>query len=415
MRSGFERPRDAVATTGRCTITLANSDRRFSPGNALSPLAGKLLPGRPVRVLAVDGSETVPLFYGFITRIAPGAGAQGSTCAITCVDGLAVLAQTRVGVPHEESKLVAAAIQELVGAAYSPPAFQVADNGDGLTHYGRHWLPEHTTTRDALWDVCRAVYGRFWIARDGSVRAWSRREQQVPAAGPALVIGDYWERVLSIRPANLIGYWPLWETQGVTVTDQGENGLDGTATGVAWGQPGIGDGLTAPRFDGAGDAIDLSSPALGAAFDGDEGTLLLWLKPAHAALWGDGVTRYALDIRVDGNNRVSCHVDGSGYLRVARVAGGVARDCSLLMTGVGDGWQCVMATWSRQADALKLYRNGTPAGSPASGLLAFAGAPGVAVIGADSMLAQGWYGCIGHVALWNVALDEREIAMLGVV
>jgi hypothetical protein len=64
---------------------------------------------------------------------------------------------------------------------------QVADNGDRLAHYGRQWLPEHTTTLDALRDICRAVYGRFWAGRDGTLSFWSRRQQQDASVSAALL------------------------------------------------------------------------------------------------------------------------------------------------------------------------------------------------------------------------------------
>ena len=187
VRSGFERAGAPVAAVGRCAITLRNHDRRYSPGNAAGPLYGQLLPRRPVRVRASDGAQSWTLFRGYIERIVPDAGAQGrGLCEIVCVDGLALPARQRIGVAHAESKSVAEAVGELVGAVYTPPATSYQDNGDALTHYGRAWQPERTTALDALRDVCRAVYGRFFLARDGTATYWARDSLQ-DAAAPAVL------------------------------------------------------------------------------------------------------------------------------------------------------------------------------------------------------------------------------------
>ncbi len=185
--AGFAAAHDAVAAPGECLIVLDNRDRRYSPGNTASPLAGKLGPGRAVRVLAHEGAQTWTLFRGTIARLAPEAGAWPGAVTLTAADCLAPLTRARVSVPHAETVSVAEAVSALVSTVSTPLALQVTDNGDCLTHYGRHWLPEHTTVLEALRDICHAVYGRFWAGRDGTLTYWSRRELQDPSASAALV------------------------------------------------------------------------------------------------------------------------------------------------------------------------------------------------------------------------------------
>ena len=185
--SGFAAAHDPVAAPGEGQIVLDNRDRRYSPGNPASPLAGKLAPGRALRVLARNGAQTWTLFRGTLARIVPETGAYASTVTLVAADWLAPLARARVSVPHAESVAVADAVTALIAAACTPPALQVADNGDRLAHYGRQWLPEHTTTLEALCDICRAVYGRFWAGRDGTLIFWSRRQQQDPSVSAALL------------------------------------------------------------------------------------------------------------------------------------------------------------------------------------------------------------------------------------
>lgn len=191
VRSGFAEPGDAVAAVGRCTITLDNTARRFSPGNTAGALYGKLLPRRAVRVRAISGAQSWTLFRGFIERIAPDGGAwSAGKVQIDCVDALALLARQRISVAHADSKTVSTAVAEIVSAVYTPHATAYSDNGDDLDHYGRAWQPEHTTALAALRDVAGAVYGRFYVARNGTPTFVTRTQLQNPAAAAVLALGD---------------------------------------------------------------------------------------------------------------------------------------------------------------------------------------------------------------------------------
>lgn len=53
-----------VASVGKCTIVLGNTDRRFSPDYASGPHYGKLLPNLPVRVDFLDNGTTRTVFRG---------------------------------------------------------------------------------------------------------------------------------------------------------------------------------------------------------------------------------------------------------------------------------------------------------------------------------------------------------------
>lgn len=190
-RSGFAAAGDPVAEVGRCTITLDNTTRRFSPGNASGALYGKLLPRRVVRVQAISGAETWTLFRGFIERLEPDSGLRGAGAVrLACVDAIALLARQRLSVEHAESKTVSAAVAEIVSAVYTPPGTAYRDNGDSLNHYGYAWQPEHTTALDALRDVADAVYGRFFVARDGTPTFATRDQLQNPTTTVAATFGD---------------------------------------------------------------------------------------------------------------------------------------------------------------------------------------------------------------------------------
>ena len=192
IRSGFDRARDSVAGVGACELVLENSSGRFSPGNTGGALYGHLLPRKEVRVQASDGANTWTIFRGWIDALKPAAGEYGDlTCTLECVDGLAMLAQQSVSVAHEDTKAVDEAVAAVVSAAYTPLATSYSDNGDELEHYGQAWKPEHTTARDALKQICDAVWGRFFITRSGTATYWSREDRQDPSGSAQLTLSDH--------------------------------------------------------------------------------------------------------------------------------------------------------------------------------------------------------------------------------
>ncbi|MBN1200611.1 MAG: hypothetical protein JXJ20_02025 [Anaerolineae bacterium] len=188
---GFAQPGDPVAAVGRCRLVLDNSDQRFSPGCSGGDLYGDLLPRRKVFVRETGGAENAQLFSGWIERIVPGAGGLGRReVVIECVDGIALLAGARVDVAHEDSKDVDAALTALANLAYSV-GHDFTDNGDALEHYGRTWTPEHTTVVQAVGEVCRAVYGRFFIAGNGVMIYRARGDFQDASASAALALNNH--------------------------------------------------------------------------------------------------------------------------------------------------------------------------------------------------------------------------------
>jgi hypothetical protein len=417
--SGFERPGDFVAAVGRCALTFDNTDRRFSPGNTGGALYGSLNPRREVRVKASDGVTTWTLFRGYIERILPDAGEwAGGECVIECVDAIALLARQAVGVAHEDSKAVDEAVAAVVASAYTPPASSYSDNGDSLSHYGRGWNPEDTTALQALREIAEAVYGRFYIARDGTAAYISRDDRQDSSAPVALALGAYHERALATQPARLIAYWRLNESAGTVVEDSSDANHDGTATGVTWGQGGIGDGYPAAGFDGVNDVINVYSAGLAGAFDGSAGTLMAWFKVGVGA-WTDGASRILVEFEADADNyvRLSKLNTPTNTLRWRYRAGGTTK--SVDKSGVSDsGWLCVALTWDKSANQMNAYFNGAQEGATQTGLGTWAGslASTASVIGAISTAAANpWHGDVAHVAIWDVALSASEIAALGAV
>ena len=219
----------------------------------------------------------------------------------------------------------------------------------------------------------------------------------------------YFAKVLSTRPT---AYWPLSETSGAVANDISGNGYHGAYTGVDLAQPGIGDGRTAPYFDGANDYTNVYSAGLAAAFNGAEGTLLVWARVADAGVWTDGASRYMMNLYVNASNRIHIVKSSSNNL-VAMLyrANGTSQQHSFSAFTLS--WLALALTWSAADDEVCGYANGVAAGVPLSGLGAWAGvlSASTTVIGAYSTTPTGVYlGWLGHAALWNRALTPTEVA-----
>lgn len=110
-------PRNRVAAVGKCTITLNNLSKTYSPGNTGGSLYGKLLPNVPVQVQITDGVTTWDKFTGFIETIKPDAGSKGTRrCVITCVDRMALYQRHLLSMFLQES-VKAPNLLDLIDAA----------------------------------------------------------------------------------------------------------------------------------------------------------------------------------------------------------------------------------------------------------------------------------------------------------
>ena len=68
--------------SGTLYATINNESADYSTFNTSSPLAGNLVPGRPVKLTGNDGSTTRTLWQGFLDSIQPIPSATGANLAI---------------------------------------------------------------------------------------------------------------------------------------------------------------------------------------------------------------------------------------------------------------------------------------------------------------------------------------------
>ncbi len=229
----------------------------------------------------------------------------------------------------------------------------------------------------------------------------------------------YSQKVLTIQPADLIGYWQMAEPSGGVAVDSSSQGNDGAYSGVTLGQPGIGDGKTSALFNGSTSENNIYSAGLNGDFNGAEGTVMLWLKVSGVGVWMDGIIRDLLHVGVNTNEDYILFRKHGNNNRIDFTREGNNVTDSRVKTSVTTvDWFHMAMIWSEAADEVIAYYNGVREGAINIGLGAYSGALGSddAKIG-DSIIigAEPWDGFIAHVAIFSAALLENKIARLSKV
>lgn len=222
----------------------------------------------------------------------------------------------------------------------------------------------------------------------------------------------YTQKVQALYP---MAYWPLNETSGTTAADASGNGRNGVYSGATLGQGGIGDGNTAPLFDGVNDLVNVQSTSLTAAFNGSEGTLAFWMKAAN---WSGGGTRYVTRFASDGSNEVAIWQSSTaGRLLFDYRAGGTLRQVQI--NGIVDtGWIALACTWSKTADVFNAWMYGAQVDFNQNSLGIWSGTNSQIrhILGAQTPTGTSAFsGQLAHAALWGRALDGTVIAALATV
>lgn len=231
----------------------------------------------------------------------------------------------------------------------------------------------------------------------------------------------YIQRVLAIAPASLIAYWPLSEAEGAIADNaEGTAARDGAYGSVALGQAGIGDGGVCPVFSGvAGSVVEIYSASLAAAWNGQEGTAMIWAKVVNADVWTDGVLGGLFRLGYDGGNIVQITKDStSNQVSFAYVAGGDGGDPVRSQSASSTTWMHMAITWSKSGNAARAYFNGVQVGTTMLVPAAWTGTLNdpQTEIGAlysnDTSLFSGY---LAHMAIWTASLSAPLIADLATV
>lgn len=232
------------------------------------------------------------------------------------------------------------------------------------------------------------------------------------AATRDLLLGSrYHDKILAMRRANLLAYWPLNEKFGTTGANSvldWSGGNRGTPANVTFGSAGI-MGETSAIFNGTTGRIDFSVNPFLTSFNGNSGSLIIWAKARDAAVWVDGLNGVPIRLFTDASNYIVIFKNGANFScnRIATAPQGinVAHGSTLEYFSIGMAWSTTF---------LRVYFNGVENN--------FTFAPGVwggilasTFVGAQSASANFWPGNICNVAVWNVPLNTGEMKALATI
>lgn len=183
---------------------------------------------------------------------------------------------------------------------------------------------------------------------------------------------------------------------------------------VARSPNGNGDGRNAPFFDGVNDVNNVYGASLAAAWNGAEGSAMVWARVVSAPVWADATTRRANYFFADVNNRVFiCKITGANTMALYRVGGGTISAQTVTLSDLL--WHCYVVTWSQAGNVVRCFLDGAQIGGDLGAIGTWVGALGAgnACVGAGTSAgAEGWSGLAAHAAVWARALTAVEVARL---
>lgn len=181
---GYASPLARVARTGRATFTLRNTSQAYSP-----ELEANVVPSRQVKFEMTYDGNTVTLFRGFLENIRPASGIRGrDEVLLDCVDGMAFLDifEGRLGI--QRNVYADDIISNVVDDVYTPPATNYQDGLNLFPTSGERWAlsmkrapfqaaaQEKIRASQKILDACVSDWGRFFIAKDGTVTYFNRHQ-----------------------------------------------------------------------------------------------------------------------------------------------------------------------------------------------------------------------------------------------
>jgi hypothetical protein len=230
---------------------------------------------------------------------------------------------------------------------------------------------------------------------------------------PLLARTPFHRKLTALFGSALIGYYPLWETSGTTVTDKSGNGRNGVYTGGSLNNATSPVKKPAPTFTGAAGGITLGgSAAFLAAFNGNEGAFMVTIKLKDLAQWLNGTADYLLRMEADANNLITLYRNAStnyisGY-RKANSGSSVTPYAYMKPTA----WVHIILSWSLSGGYFRLYQNGVRNSGASEGVLtdSYAGQPAstkarVCALSATVSQMMGW---ASDAAFLNRPITDAE-------
>ena len=202
---------EEVADESILDLELDNQDRRYSPEYGSSPISGKVVPQRPVRIQSNDGTTTRTHWLGWVNTIEPAVNQYGKrTVRITATGAMQYLKAAESNLKLQENKRTDEIIAELIKEVVIPPALNrawvlgrvgnseleqttyLADTSayseldEGILTLGMaadNWVIQGGASDEekdsfdvyrAIRDIAAAEHGKFLFDREGKALFWNR-------------------------------------------------------------------------------------------------------------------------------------------------------------------------------------------------------------------------------------------------
>jgi hypothetical protein len=120
---GMRQPYQEIADNSTLTLVLNNEDRRYSPEYSGSPINGKVVPFRPVRIQSDDGEDVRTHWTGWVESIQPAVNKHGERVVqIVATGAMQFLKATETHIELQENKRTDEIVAALVGEVVFPPS-----------------------------------------------------------------------------------------------------------------------------------------------------------------------------------------------------------------------------------------------------------------------------------------------------
>lgn len=166
-------PPTSAITLATASIIMDNHDDLFTPSNTASPLYGKILPKRPVRINAGFAGETIPQFIG-LTDAKPEINEKNKTAKFTAMDFLKFMMEQ----PLDEELMYVdmrtdEIIQELLEGAGMTTAQMDLDTGSVLIPFA--YFAKGSKRGEALAEIAEAELGNISMSEAGRATFQNRQ------------------------------------------------------------------------------------------------------------------------------------------------------------------------------------------------------------------------------------------------